>query len=56
MTPDIDPDAFDEEESDTLGPAFQQVDREVQDNWNAEVVVPEVEEDELVLPEEEDPA
>lgn len=34
-----------EDPTDTLGPAFQQVDKESQDNWNAEVVVPEVEEE-----------
>lgn len=31
--------------SDTLGPAFEQVAREVQDNNNGDVVVPDVEED-----------
>lgn len=34
-----------DEPTDKLGPAFQQVDKEVQDNWNAEVVVPEVDEE-----------
>ncbi len=33
------------EESDTLGPSFDQVDSEIQDNLNADIVVPEVEED-----------
>lgn len=32
-------------ESDTVGPAFEQVAREVQDDLNGDVVVPEVEED-----------
>lgn len=34
------------DESDTMGPVFDQVDKETQDNWNSEVVEPDLEDDE----------
>lgn len=41
----FEPDVEDAEESDTMGPSFDQVDAEIQDNLNADIVVPEIEED-----------
>jgi hypothetical protein len=38
-------DDFDPEESDILGPEFEQVQREVQDDDGADVVAPEFEDD-----------
>jgi len=42
----FEPELDEDDPSDTIGPEFDHVDSEVQDNLNADIVVPEIEEDE----------